>query len=230
MNYTFIKRIIAKRAFLLPAFIVLLSIFAFGALQPSEAKAISKPTQSSTVQYQPRITAPNAPTSPTAVAGNVQATITWVAPASNGGAAITGYTVTSSPVVATPTACKAVNALTCIFTGLTNGTSYTYPVSSQERKNSRNIRSRIYAAALVSPDLASELAGLQDEYLARNTRAMETFQRKGLANQSLSAHQFAVLLESLVVSRSINDTHANPESDESWAMIAVEVLSHFLIS
>ena len=57
---------------------------------------------------------------------------------------------------------------------------------------------------------------------------METFQRKGLANQSLSAHQFAVLLESLVVSRSINDTHANPESDESWAQIAVEVLNRFL--
>ena len=106
--------------------------------------------------------------------------------------------------------------------------SITNPISSQERKNSRNIRSRIYAAALVNPDLASELADLQDEYLARNTRAMETFQRKGLANQSLSAHQFAVLLESLVVSRSINDTHANPESDESWAQIAVEVLKRFL--
>ena len=106
--------------------------------------------------------------------------------------------------------------------------SITNPISSQERKNSRNIRSRIYAAALVNPDLASELADLQDEYLARNTRAMETFQRKGLANQSLSAHQFAVLLESLVVSRSINDTHANPESDESWAQIAVEVVNRFL--
>ena len=106
--------------------------------------------------------------------------------------------------------------------------SITNPISSQERKNSRNIRSRIYAAALVNPDLASELADLQDEYLARNTRAMETFQRKGLANQSLSAHQFAVLIESLVVSRSINDTHANPESDESWAQIAVEVLNRFL--
>ena len=106
--------------------------------------------------------------------------------------------------------------------------SITNPISSQERKNSRNIRSRIYASALVNPDLASELADLQDEYLARNTRAMETFQRKGLANQSLSAHQFAVLLESLVVSRSINDTLANPESDESWAQIAVEVLNRFL--
>ena len=107
--------------------------------------------------------------------------------------------------------------------------SITNPVSSQERKNNRNIRSRIYAAALINPDLASELADLQDEYLARATKAMETFQRKGIASQSLSAHQYAVLLESLFVSRSINDTHANPESDESWAQIAVEVLNRFLI-
>ena len=105
----------------------------------------------------------------------------------------------------------------------------TSPASSQERKISRNIRSRVYAAALVNPELAKELADLQDEYLARTSKAMETFQRKGLANQSLSAHQFAVLLESLFVSRSINDTHAVPESDESWAQIAVEVLNRFLI-
>jgi len=105
----------------------------------------------------------------------------------------------------------------------------TNPATSQERKNSRNIRARVYAASLVNPDLASELADLQDEYLARTTKAMEVFQRKGIANQSLSAHQFAVLLESLFVSRSINDTHVNPESDESWAVIAVEVLNRFLI-
>ena len=105
----------------------------------------------------------------------------------------------------------------------------TDPETSQERKNSRNIRSRVYAAALVNPELAKELADLQDEYLARTTTAMEIFQRKGLANQSLSAHQFAILLESLFVSRSINDTHAVPESDESWAQIAVEVLQRFLI-
>ena len=105
----------------------------------------------------------------------------------------------------------------------------TNPATSQERKNSRNIRARVYAASLVNPDLASELADLQGEYLARTTKAMEVFQRKGIANQSLSAHQFAVLLESLFVSRSINDTHANPESDESWAVIAVEVLNRFLI-
>jgi len=107
--------------------------------------------------------------------------------------------------------------------------SITDPATKEERKNSRNIRSRIYAAALTNPDLAKELAVLQDEYLARNAQAMETFQRKGIANQALSSHQFAVLLESLVVSRSINDTHAMPETDESWAQISVEVLNNFLV-
>jgi AcrR family transcriptional regulator len=111
-----------------------------------------------------------------------------------------------------------------LFTG-----SITDPSTSEERKNSRNIRARVYAAALVNHELAKQLADLQDEYLARATKAMETFQRKGIASQSLSAHQYAVLLESLFVSRSINDTHANPESDESWAQIAVEVLNRFLI-
>ena len=105
----------------------------------------------------------------------------------------------------------------------------TDPSTIEERKNSRNIRSRIYAAALTNSELAKELAVLQDEYLARNTKAMEAFQRKGIANQVLSAHQFAILLESLVVSRSINDSHATPETDESWAQIAVEVLNRFLI-
>ena len=111
-----------------------------------------------------------------------------------------------------------------LFTG-----SITDPSTSEERKNSRNIRARVYAAALVNHELAKQLADLQDEYLVRATKAMETFQRKGIASQSLSAHQYAVLLESLFVSRSINDTHANPESDESWAQIAVEVLNRFLI-
>jgi len=107
--------------------------------------------------------------------------------------------------------------------------SITNPVTSDERKKSRNIRSRIYAAALTNPELAGELAVLQDEYLARTTGAMETLQRKGLANQALSAHQFAVLLESLFIARSSNDAHMSPESDESWAQISVEVINRFLI-
>jgi hypothetical protein len=41
-------------------------------------------------------TVPGTPTGVSAVAGNAQAAVSWTAPASNGGSAITGYTVTSS--------------------------------------------------------------------------------------------------------------------------------------
>ena len=107
--------------------------------------------------------------------------------------------------------------------------SITNPSTSEERKSGRNIRSRVYAAALVNPELFKELAQLQSHYLARVTRAMEIFQRKGIVRKSLSAHQLAVLLEGLLVSRSVNDTYSEPTTDESWAQIAVEVLNSFLV-
>ncbi len=69
---------------------------------------------------------PGAPTGVTAVAGDAQATVSFAAPASDGGSAITGYTVTS---VQDPTkACSPVSGTSCVVTGLTNGTSYTFTV------------------------------------------------------------------------------------------------------
>jgi VCBS repeat-containing protein len=69
---------------------------------------------------------PGAPTIGTATAGNAQATITFTAPASNGGVAITGYTVTANPGGIT----RAATASPYTFTGLTNGTSYTFTVAA----------------------------------------------------------------------------------------------------
>jgi len=71
-------------------------------------------------------TAPGAPTGVTAVTGYQQGTITWTAPASNGGALISGYTVTSSSGGKTCT----TSTTSCIVTGLTNGTSYTFTVKA----------------------------------------------------------------------------------------------------
>src|SRR5664280_1283650 len=67
---------------------------------------------------------PGAPTIGTATAGNAQATVTFTAPASNGGSAITGYTVTSTPGSIT----KTGTVSPIIVTGLTNGTAYTFTV------------------------------------------------------------------------------------------------------
>ncbi len=69
-------------------------------------------------------TVPAAPTAVSAVRGNGQATVSFTAPTDNGGAAITSYTVTSSP--GNLTASGASSPLT--VTGLTNGTAYTFTV------------------------------------------------------------------------------------------------------
>jgi hypothetical protein len=67
-------------------------------------------------------TVPNAPTAVSAVPGNQQATISFIAPA-NGGSPITHYTVTSSPGGFTATGSSPIT-----ITGLTNGTGYTFTV------------------------------------------------------------------------------------------------------
>ena len=71
-------------------------------------------------------TVPGAPTNVSAVAGNASATVSWSAPASNGGAAITSYTVTSS----TGQMVTVSNVLTATVTGLTPGIPVTFTVKA----------------------------------------------------------------------------------------------------
>ena len=70
--------------------------------------------------------APDAPTIGTATGGDTQATVTFTAPANNGFAAITGYTVTSFPGGITKTGASSPITIT----GLTNGTPYTFTVTA----------------------------------------------------------------------------------------------------
>ena len=61
---------------------------------------------------------PGAPTIGTATAGDTQATVTWTAPASDGGSPITGYTVTAAP--GGLTASVVAPATSAIVPGLPN--------------------------------------------------------------------------------------------------------------
>jgi hypothetical protein len=69
---------------------------------------------------------PGAPVNVTAIAATGQATVSWAAPASSGTTPITGYTVRAQDT--TKTCAWTTGALSCVMTGLTNGTAYTFTV------------------------------------------------------------------------------------------------------
>jgi hypothetical protein len=77
----------------------------------------------------PVIVAPDAPVIGTATAGNAQATVTFSPPASNGGATITGYTVTANPAGGVDSNAGST-ALSHVVTGLTNNVAYTFTVKA----------------------------------------------------------------------------------------------------
>jgi hypothetical protein len=70
------------------------------------------------------LTVPGAPTGVTATPGDAEVTVSWTAPADDGGSPISGYTVTGTP----EGSCTTTGATECVVTGLSNGTEYTFTV------------------------------------------------------------------------------------------------------
>lgn len=73
------------------------------------------------------VTAPSSPRSVVGEAGDQQATMRWEAPTDDGGLPITGYTARSIPGGASCTTTE----LSCVITGLSNGTTYTVTVTAR---------------------------------------------------------------------------------------------------
>lgn len=89
------------------------------------------------------VTAPGAPSIASVTASSGQATVVITVPASNGGAAITSYTVTSSPGGITASGLSPV-----VVAGLTNGTAYTFTATAT---NSAGTSGASPASASVTP-------------------------------------------------------------------------------
>ena len=109
--------------------------------QPGDATYSAAPQVSQTFTV---ATAPGAPTSPVGTAGSGQVSVAFTAPASNGGSAITSYTVTVNPGGATVSGpASPINV-----TGLTNGQAYTFTVTAT---NSAGTSTASVTSAAVTP-------------------------------------------------------------------------------
>jgi hypothetical protein len=102
-------------------------------------------------------TTPGAPAPATAVPGNATATVTWSQPSDTGGLPVAGYTVIADPGGAQCTTLVGVDAnpLSCLFSGLSNGTAYTFSVTA---RNASGVGPAAVTAA-VTPSAGSSGGG-----------------------------------------------------------------------
>jgi mannan endo-1,4-beta-mannosidase len=94
------------------------------------------------------LAAPGPPTTVTGIAGNAKASVSFVAPVSNGGSPITGYTVTANPGGKTGTGA----ASPIVVAELTNGSSYTFTVTAT---NSAGTSPNSTASNAVTPSVTA---------------------------------------------------------------------------
>src|SRR5262245_2798536 len=107
------------------------------------------------IGYAPSVTPVGPPSPPaglTVAPGSGQAAFTWVAPSSNGGSPITGYTVTSNPGGLT---CATTSALSCTITGLTDGTLYSYTATATNSRGTSGPSSAVSG----TPGIANTVPG-----------------------------------------------------------------------
>jgi AcrR family transcriptional regulator len=97
--------------------------------------------------------------------------------------------------------------------------------SSDERRARRALRARIVAAAMMRPELR-ELIGETQSRLTIELRSIVEFgQQRQWLNRDLSAHSIAVLIQVLLVGRTLDDVSTSPIDNALWESSMATLLS-----
>jgi uncharacterized repeat protein (TIGR01451 family) len=144
-------------------------VFAIQACNASGCSPFSIPSGPVTPQV---LTVPGTPTGLVASIGNGSAALAWTVPANSGGTLITSYTVTATPgalKLTVPASQTGVN-----FTGLTNGTTYSFTVHATNAVGSGAESLPSNAVTPVSPQ-GADLAITMTSPATVNAGAFVTF-------------------------------------------------------
>jgi titin len=116
---------------------------------------------------------PSAPSNVSATSSASGVAVTWTAPASDGGAVITGYVVSVGPGAST---CSTTGATQCVLTGLSPGTAYTISVVAENRLGSSAAGVTTYELDSAAPPSAPrDVAAVAQDGDALVTWAAPTF-------------------------------------------------------
>ena len=129
-------------------------------------------------------TVPDAPIIGTATSGNTEVSVAFTAPTSDGGSAITGYTVTSSPGGFSGTGASSP----IVVTGLTNGTPYTFTVVAT---NSVGNSVSSSASTIVTPATTPSAPTIL-EITAANTQLSVAFTVGATGGSALTNYKYSI--------------------------------------
>ena len=101
--------------------------------------------------------------------------------------------------------------------------------NGEERVIRRAIRSRIVAAAITRPDLRV-LIGINQARLTKELlRVAEFGQKREWMRRDVSAHSIAMLMQAVLLGRTLDDLSLEPISDAEWEQTLIAVFMEMLI-